>query len=132
MNDKIQTMHVNENIEKGYGFSAAARAGDTLYIGGLVSWNDQGETIGANDAEVQANNIYAQIKKILAAHEASFSNVASETIYITDWAAAEPAFEVRDSYYKEDTTTYPSAAAIQVNSLVNEDLLIEVQMIVHL
>jgi enamine deaminase RidA (YjgF/YER057c/UK114 family) len=132
LSDKIQTMHINENIEKGYGFSAAARAGEILYIGGLVSWNEEGEVIGVNDAEAQANNIYAQIKKILAVHDASFSNVASETIYITDWAAAEPAFEIRSRYYNEDTTTYPSAAAIQVNSLVNEGLLIEVQMVAHL
>ncbi len=132
MNSKIQTMNINESIEKGYGFSAAARAGDTLYIGGLVSWDEQGEVVGPNDAKAQANNIYGQIRKILAAHDASFNNVASETIYITDWEAAEPAFEVRNRYYEADGTSYPSAAAIQVTSLVKEGLLIEVQMVAHL
>jgi enamine deaminase RidA (YjgF/YER057c/UK114 family) len=99
-----------------YGVSEAVRAGDFLYIGGIVAIDGDGAVVAPNDGAAQVEIVYARIGKILAAHGADFRHVVSETIFVTDNAGA----------------AYPSAAAVEVESLAVDGLVLEVQMVAHL
>lgn len=75
--------HINEAIKAyaSYGVSEAVRAGDFLYIGGIVAFDDEGNVIAPNDGVKQMEVIYGYVKKILAGHGATAKNIVDETHY---------------------------------------------------
>ena len=52
--------------EKEYGYSQAVKVGDTIYLAGQVSHDDDGNTVGPGNMEAQMRQAYANIKKLLA------------------------------------------------------------------
>ena len=127
--------HVNEAIAKlyaEYAVSEAVRAGDYLYIGGIVAFGDDGSVIAPNDGKKQAEVIYSRIKQLLAANGADAKNVVSETIYLTDWPRYFNGAPVRQKFYDDAGAAYPSMVGVEVVSLAEQGLVMEVQLVAHL
>src|ERR1044071_5489925 len=92
--------------ESQYGYVQAVRVGDTIYVSGQLSHDDQGNMIGAaplddsgnirdhSNMEIQMRQTYANAKRILAEFGATLDNVVEEVLYVTDmdkaFAAAGP------------------------------------------
>jgi enamine deaminase RidA (YjgF/YER057c/UK114 family) len=86
--------------EEAYGYAQAIKVGDTIYVSGQLSHDDQGNLIGpapldpsgkANDfsnMELQMRTTYANAAKLLAQFGASLDNVVEEVIYVLDLDAA--------------------------------------------
>ena len=115
-----------------YGVSESVRAGDFVYIGGIIAIDTDGKVIAPNDGAAQAEVVYSRIKTILAAHGATFKNVVSETIYLTDWDRLAAGASIRRRFYDEAGAAYPSAVGQEVVSLALLGLVMEVQMVVYL
>jgi 2-iminobutanoate/2-iminopropanoate deaminase len=115
----------------GYGVSESARAGDFIFIGGIIATDKAGNTIAPNDGLKQAEIVYGRIKAILAAHGASYRNVVSETIYLTDWERYAAGADVRKKFYDDSGAAYPSAVGQEVVSLAVPGLVMEVQMVAY-
>jgi len=115
-----------------YGVSEAVRAGDFLYIGGIVAIDGDGAVVAPNDGAAQVEIVYARIGKILAAHGADFRHVVSETIFVTDWPRFRAGAATRKNHFDNAGAAYPSAAAVEVESLAVDGLVLEVQMVAHL
>lgn len=114
-----------------YGVSESVRAGDFIYIGGIIASDKDGKVIAPNDGAAQANVVYGRIKTILEAHGASFLNVVSETIYLTDWDRFGAGAAIRKRYFDEVGAAYPSAVGQEVVSLALPGLVMEVQMVAY-
>ena len=52
--------------EKEYGYSQAVKVGDTIYVSGQVSHDDNGNVVSPGDMEAQMRQAYANIRKVLA------------------------------------------------------------------
>ncbi len=52
--------------EKEYGYSQAVKVGDTIYLAGQVSHDDEGNVLGEGDMEVQMRAAYHNVEKVLA------------------------------------------------------------------
>jgi 2-iminobutanoate/2-iminopropanoate deaminase len=127
--------HVNEAIAKqyaAYGVSEAVRAGDFLYIGGIVAFADDGSVLAPNDGKVQLEVIYKRIKQLLKANSATAKNVVSETLYVTDWSRFLDGAAARLNFYDEIGAAYPTAVAFEVRSLAAPGLVVEVQVVAYL
>ncbi len=114
-----------------YGVSESVRAGDFIFIGGIIATDRSGAVIAPNDGAAQAKVVYDRIKIILEAHGASFRNVVSETIYLTDWDRYLAGAEIRKKYFYDDGAEFASAVGQEVVSLVLPGLVIEVQMVAY-
>lgn len=96
--------------EAEYGYSQAVKVGDTIYVSGQLSHDDQGNFVGAaplddqgrirdhSNMEIQMRQTYANAKKLLGQYGASLDNVIEEVLYVTDMDAA---FAVAGSVRKE-------------------------------
>jgi enamine deaminase RidA (YjgF/YER057c/UK114 family) len=89
-----------------YGYAQAVKVGDTIYVAGQLSHDDEGNIVapagldenGAirdhSNMETQMRQTYVNAKKILAKFGATLDNVVEEVIYVTDmdkaFAAAGP------------------------------------------
>jgi len=79
-----------------YGYAQAVKVGDTIYVAGQLSHDDEGNIVapagldenGAirdhSNMEQQMRQTYVNAKKILAKFGATLDNVVEEVIYVTD------------------------------------------------
>ena len=63
------------------------RMGDTIYLSGSVSVDEQGQTLHAGDIVKQAQQAYAHIAKVLEKFGAKMDDIAYETLFVTDMSA---------------------------------------------
>ena len=92
--------------EHQFGYAQAVKVGDTIYISGQLSHDDQGNVVGPaplddsgkicdySNMETQMRQTYANAEKILNQFGASLDNVVEEVLYVADmdtaFAAAGP------------------------------------------
>jgi enamine deaminase RidA (YjgF/YER057c/UK114 family) len=95
-----QTQAMGLPWETNYGYAQAVRVGDTIYISGQLSNDDDGNIVGAppldehgrildhSNIGIQMRQTYANAKKILERYGATLDNVVEEVLYVTDMDAA--------------------------------------------
>jgi enamine deaminase RidA (YjgF/YER057c/UK114 family) len=86
--------------EAEYGYAQAVKVGDTIYVSGQLSHDDEGNLVGAaplddkgrildhSNMEIQMRQTYANAKKLLGLYGATLDNVVEEVLYVTDMDAA--------------------------------------------
>ncbi len=121
--------HMHPEAEKMYGFAATVRAGNTLYLSGIISMDDQFQILHEGDMAGQIRAIYEIMKETLAHHGLTMANVVRETNFVTDMDAfmAPEANETRLGYYKDCAP--PSATLVQVVRLAIPGALLECEAI---
>ena len=115
-----------------YGVSAAVRAGDFVYLGGITALDNDGNALGPYDGDKQYEVVYERIAELLDMYGADAKNVISETIYITGWNHAIAGSKHRDAFYKNDKAAWPNATGIEVVSLAVPGLVVEVEVVAYL
>ena len=124
-----------KGIEKAYedfGVSAAVKAGDFLYLGGITALDADSKPIGPYDGKKQAEVVYARILELLKAYGAGPKNVISETIYTTGWDFSAQSGTIRIDFYDDADAAYPNAAGVEVVSLAVPGLVLEVEVVAYL
>ena len=86
--------------EEQYGYFQAVKVGDTIYVSGQLSHDEQGNVVGPaplddsgkirdhSNMEIQMRQTYANAKKLLSEFGATLDNVVEEVLYVTDMDAA--------------------------------------------
>ena len=108
--------HRNAAIENDIGYCAAVRAGETLYVSGMVG---QGEMATA------VRQSYEKLQETLKAHGLTFADVVKETVYTTDLDAFKSQRDVRKEFYG---ATMPAATWVQVDRLFESEYVVEVEL----
>jgi 2-iminobutanoate/2-iminopropanoate deaminase len=65
-------------------YADAVRAGDLLFISGLVAVDGRGELVGGDDVAAQARQVFANMRAVLDAAGCGFADVVKVTVYLTD------------------------------------------------
>ena len=119
---------LNMPWEQEYGYSQAVKVGDTIYLSGQVSHDDEGNVLGDGDMEFQMRAAYANVGKVLAQYGASIENVVDEILFVTDMEAA---FGARAKMKDEVFSGAPVVAStiVQIQSLAFPPLMIEIRCI---
>jgi enamine deaminase RidA (YjgF/YER057c/UK114 family) len=107
----------------------AVRAGDLLYISGIVAMDREGRVVGAGDAARQMEQIVAHISSVLDHVGADVSRITSVLIHLTDMDDRLRINPVRIRYFGQHR---PASTLVQVSSLIHPDLLVEVTCTVYL
>ena len=106
--------------------AAWAPAGRTLYISGQVSQDAEGKVVGEGDIAAQTEQTLHNIGTILQSVGGSFDDIASITVFVIDMSGLAAIHEVRRKFFKPP---YPASTLVQVRSLVDPRLLIEINAV---
>lgn len=112
--------------EKEYGYSQAVKVGDTIYLSGQVSHDDNGNIVGEGNMELQMRAAYANVEKVLARYGASMENVVDEIVFVTDMDAAFAArVKIKQDVFSGSPV--PASTIVQIERLAFPQLMIEIK-----
>jgi len=107
----------------------AVRAGEYLFISGVVSMDRGGRVIGKGDAARQAEQVFEHIDCILEHVHADVSRIVSVLVHLTNMEDRARINPVRIRYFGEHR---PASTLVQVTRLVHPDLLVEMTCTAYL
>jgi reactive intermediate/imine deaminase len=109
-------------------YSQAVRAGDTLYVSGQVPLDPASGELLSGDMEHQVRRVFENLKAIVEAAGADFSQVVKLNVYLVDLRHFALVNQVMAQYFSEP---YPARAAVGVAALPR-GAQVEMDCIAHL
>ena len=106
-------------------YSQAIRAGNVIYTSGQIALDPTTGALVEGDFAAQVHRVFENMKAVLAAGGATFSNVAKATVYLTDLANFTTLNEIYASYFG---TTKPARSTVGVSQLP-KGALVEIDLI---
>ena len=114
----------------GYTHVVVSADGRTAYVAGQVAFDSTGNVVGAGDFQVQAEQVFANLRRALASVGASFGDVVKTTTFITDLKNIPALRDTRARYF--DSIHPPANSLIPVAALARPELLLEIEAVVDL
>ena len=102
--------------------SNATRAGNCLYVAGLVSLDQSGSLVGAGSVREQTLQILRMLKSICEEHGTDLTAVARCLVFLTDRGG----YREYDAAFAEAFGEHKPARATVIADLVNPDFLVEI------
>jgi len=106
-------------------YSPALKVGNLLFLSGSIPLDPVSGQIVPGDITAQATRVMENIKALLAAAGADFSNVARTTVFMVDLAEFAA---MNDVYARYFTAPYPARSTVQVVKLP-KDVRVEIDVI---
>jgi len=128
----MHTTRLNpDTVAKPFGsYSQAVRVETSevvwIYVSGQVAADVEGTLVGAGDMRAQTEQVFENLRAILAANGASFEDVVKITTYATTLDDLAGMREVRGRYL---TSEPPASTAVQIAALVLPGAMIEVDVL---
>lgn len=109
-------------------YTDAVRFGDLLFVSGVAPLDSAGK-VTSDDVVAQAQQVFANLEKILKAAGAQFSDVLKVTAFLTNVDDRSKINPVRQKYFG---SARPASTLIGVNQLAVPGMKIEVEAVVGL
>lgn len=107
-------------------FSMGVQVGETIYVSGHVSQDENGNVVGEGDMTAQTRQVFASIEAVLAEAGATMEDVVKITTYITDMSLYSEFSAVRAEVFPNAGMASATVAGAQ---LVRPEFLVEVETI---
>ncbi|MBU1095968.1 MAG: hypothetical protein CVV23_12115 [Ignavibacteriae bacterium HGW-Ignavibacteriae-2] len=111
--------------ENSVGYSRAVRAGDYIFVSGTTAIDENGNINGLGDVYRQTKYIFLKIEKALNNLGAKLDDVVRTRMFITNIELWDDAGRAHGEVFKN---IKPAATMVQVSSLIEPDLLIEIEV----
>ena len=106
--------------------SQGFRVGDLVFLSGHAAIAPNGELVGIDDFDAQAEQTFRNLEATLAAAGSSLAQIIKVTIYLTDMANFPKVMELRERWF---TQPWPADTIVEVSSLALPELMIEIEAI---
>lgn len=123
---KIQKITIDPDPYEPFRLAQGYRVGELLFISGQAAIDENGEIVGVGNFDVQAEQVFANLERVLRAGGSSLANVIKVTIFLRDMANFPKIVELRRRYF---TPPYPADTIVEVSSLYTPEALIEIEAI---
>jgi 2-iminobutanoate/2-iminopropanoate deaminase len=123
---KVQKITIDPNPYEPFRIAQGYRVGEFLFISGQAPIDETGQIVGVGDFDAQAEQVFANLERVLRAGGSSFTNVIKVTIFLRDMSNFPKIVELRGRYF---TPPYPADTIVEVTSLYSPDALIEIEAI---
>ncbi len=107
-------------------FADAVRAGNLLFISGIVSVDTHGQVLCPGDAAGQTRVILENMKTLLAMNRATFEDVVKVTVFLTNMDDRPRINPIRQEYFG---ASRPASTLVEVSKLVTPGLLVEIEAV---
>jgi 2-iminobutanoate/2-iminopropanoate deaminase len=105
-------------------YSYGVRAGNTLYISGMVAFTSDGTIVGEGDIAAQAEQVFENLKAVVEAAGGNLDNVVATTTYLTDVSTAQVVNQARAKYFTGPVK--PTHTVVGVAALARPQFLVEI------
>jgi 2-iminobutanoate/2-iminopropanoate deaminase len=107
-------------------YTDAVRAGDMLFVSGIVPVDADGELVGGDDVAAQARAVFDSMRKVLATAGASPGDVVKVTVFLTDVDDRPKINPVRQEFFGE---ARPASTLVEISRLAIPGARIEVEAV---
>jgi 2-iminobutanoate/2-iminopropanoate deaminase len=107
-------------------YTDAVRAGNLLFVSGVVPVDEEGNLVGGDDVAAQARQVFANMGRVLEAAGAAFTDVVKVTIFLTDVDDRPLINPVRQEVFGE---ARPASTLVEVPRLAIPGARIEVEAV---
>lgn len=108
------------------------KAGDFLWMSGIVAFDETGKVVGGNDVGAQARQIFTIMQRRLAMFGCDLTSVIRLTTYLTtpmtDMTFTRKYWDVRQEFFGKHR---PASTGMQVAALMLPELLVEVDAVAY-
>jgi 2-iminobutanoate/2-iminopropanoate deaminase len=115
-----------ETNRRAYYYSQAIRVGDFLFVSGQAALDDDGNVVGLEDFDAQAEQVFSNLEAVLRAGGSDLNSVVKVTIFMTDMSFFPRIIELRQRFF---TPPYPADTTVEVRSLALAGLMLEIEAI---
>jgi 2-iminobutanoate/2-iminopropanoate deaminase len=123
---KAQRITIDPDPYAPFRLAQGYRVGELLFISGQAAIGADGQLIGVGNFDAQAEQVFANLERVLRAGGSSLANVVKVTIFLRDMSNFAKIVELRGRYF---TPPYPADTIIEVSSLYSPDALLEIEAI---
>jgi 2-iminobutanoate/2-iminopropanoate deaminase len=123
---KIKEITIDPDPYKPFRLAQGYRVGELLFISGQAAIDNNGQIIGIDNFDAQAEQVFANLERVLRAGGSSLANVIKVTIFLRDMSNFPKIVELRGRYF---TPPYPADTIVEVTSLYSPEALIEIEAI---
>jgi 2-iminobutanoate/2-iminopropanoate deaminase len=107
-------------------FTDAVRAGELLFVSGIVAVDAGGILVGGDDVVAQARQVFRNMGYVLAAAGCGFSDVVKLTVFLTNVDDRPLINPVRQEVFGE---TRPASTLVEVPRLAVEGAKVEIECV---
>ena len=107
-------------------YTDAVRAGDLLFVSGVVPVDGDGGLVGGDDVVAQTRQVFANLAAVLAAAGATFADVVKVNVYLTDIADRARINPVRQEIFGD---VRPASTLVEVSALAVPGAKIEIEAV---
>jgi 2-iminobutanoate/2-iminopropanoate deaminase len=107
-------------------YTDAVRAGDLLFVSGIVAVDSAGALMGGDDVVAQARHVFESMRTVLGAAGCTFADVVKVTIFLTDVDDRPGINPVRQEVFG---AARPASTLVEVSRLAVDGAKIEVECI---
>jgi len=107
-------------------YTDAVRAGDLLFVSGLVAVDADGNLVGGDDVVAQARQVFDNLRQTLAAAGCSFGDVVKVTLFLTDVSDRSRINSVRQEHFG---ASRPASTLVEVSALAVPGAKVEVEAV---
>ena len=115
------------DVHRPFGYAHAIQKGDTIYVSGQIPMDMNMKIVGVGDIAAQTEQVYENLRRVLAAAGAAMTDIVMMNIYTRDLEAFDQhTRHVRKKYFG---SYYPAVTAVQVSRLYQPESLIEIEAV---
>jgi len=107
-------------------YTDAVRAGDLVFVSGIVPVDGGGNLVGGDDVAAQARKVFENMGEVLAAAGCTFADVAKVTVFLTDVDDRPKINPVRQDVFG---ATRPASTLVEISRLAIPGAKIEVEAV---
>lgn len=123
MREEIRVEGLAEPISH---FTDAVRAGDLVFVSGIVPVDGEGRLVGGNDVVAQTRQVFENMQAVLAAAGCGFEDVVKVTVFLTDVDDRPRINPVRQQVFG---ATRPASTLVEVPRLAVEGAKVEIECV---
>lgn len=123
MREEIRVGGLSEPISH---YTDAVRAGDLLFVSGIVAVDREGNLVGGEDVVAQARQVFENMRAVLDAAGCGFEDIVKVTIFLTDVNDRPKINPVRQEVFG---SARPASTLVEVSRLAIPGAKIEVEAV---
>jgi reactive intermediate/imine deaminase len=109
-------------------YTDAVRAGDTIWVSGMLGVDSAGMIVGDGDVVAQAEQVFRNLAVILDHTGAGFADVVKVVVYLIEIEHRVWINEVRRRYFG---SARPASTLVEVSALAVPHALVEIDAVVY-
>ena len=107
-------------------FTDAVRAGELLFVSGIVAVDGDGRLVGRDDVVEQTRQVFRNMAEVLTAAGCDFTDVVKVTVFLTDIDDRPRINPVRKEVFGD---ARPASTLVEISRLAVEGAKVEVECV---